>query len=199
MCSRSHKQEFTHSRVLLRVGTGDGSGGWGGDKGHGQRRRGRDQRQIIGRTTRIVRGIRITPSAVCLDHRLVGSCLCSAWSTSVVAASVVGVLDVLIELGFLPVRWDGFLRFFEHLGRRVVMVLAHRRGHERGREKETWNLHRFHCALFQIRPDNLCHDRTAADFASAPTTPKPTGDFRFFFTAYRPVWCITPPQARWSR
>ena len=98
---------------------GDGLGGWGGDKGHGQRRRGRDQRQIIGRTTRIVRGIRITPSAVCLDHRLVGSCLCSAWSTSVVAAGVVGVLDVFtpeVELEVAPVRRGCVLGGLEHLG-----------------------------------------------------------------------------------
>jgi hypothetical protein len=47
-CFRSHKTEFTHSRVLLRVGLGDGLGGWGGDKGHGQKRAGGRQRQKQG-------------------------------------------------------------------------------------------------------------------------------------------------------
>ena len=36
-CIRSHKTEFTHSRVLQRAGLGDGLGGWGGDKGHVQK------------------------------------------------------------------------------------------------------------------------------------------------------------------
>ena len=60
------------------------------------------------------------------DH-LVGSCLCSAESTSVVAASVVGVLDVFapeVEMEASPVRWGSALGGLEYLG---GMVLSCRR------------------------------------------------------------------------
>jgi len=57
----------------------------------------------------------------------VGSCLCSAESTSVVAASVVGVLDVFtpeVEMEASPVRWGSVLGGLERLG---GMVLSRRR------------------------------------------------------------------------
>jgi hypothetical protein len=98
----------------------------------------------------------------------VGSCLCSAESTSVVAASVVGVLGAFAsEFGSTSVWWDGvlgglehlrggwgwgvrwgrFLGGLEHLGRRVLLI--HRRGHGRGKEKKSWYLHRCRHALLR--------------------------------------------------
>ena len=66
-----------------------------------------------------------------------GSCLCSGVSTSVVAAGVVGVLDVFtpeVEMEASPVRWGSILGGLERLGgmvlpsRRVERVSDVRRG-----------------------------------------------------------------------
>ena len=73
-------------------------------------------------------------NVVCLiEDRLLGSCLCSAESTSVVAASAVGVLGAFapeVEMAVPSVWRGGVLDSLEHLGKRV---LSHR-GHERGGE-----------------------------------------------------------------
>ena len=59
--------------------------------------------------------------SVCwIEDRLLGSCFCSAESTSVVAASVVGVLGASApeaELDPFPVRWGGVLGSLEDLRR----------------------------------------------------------------------------------
>ena len=56
-----------------------------------------------------------------------GSCLCPAESTSVVAASAAGVLDVFtpeVEMEAPPVRWGSVLGGLERLG---DMVMSRRR------------------------------------------------------------------------
>ena len=64
--------------------------------------------------------------------------MCSAESTSVVAASVVGFLDENTELGILPVPWDGILGELVHLEKKVEQQLVWRRDHGRGKEKKVF-------------------------------------------------------------
>ena len=78
--------------------------------------------------------------------------MCSAESTSVIVASVVGVIDFfIIKLGFLPVRWDGILEKLVQLGRRMRelvylggrVMMIHRSSYERRKKKKRWNLGSF--------------------------------------------------------
>ena len=56
-----------------------------------------------------------------------GSCLCSAEPTSVVAASAVGVLDAFtpeVEMEASPVQWGSALGGLERLGGMVLFIFG---------------------------------------------------------------------------